>query len=100
MTEPVYLLTRDLLFRSKLGAVIAHAGRTASRSPTGCGFAVVDLTLPDWETAVRELRAHEIPVLAFGSHVDADALRRARALGAEAVPNSQVERRLSELLAR
>jgi hypothetical protein len=98
MTEPVYLLTRDLLFRSKLGAVIAHAGRAASRSPADCGVAVVDLSIPDWETAVRELRAREVPVPAFGSHVDADALRRARALGAEAVPNSQVERRLSELL--
>jgi hypothetical protein len=37
-------------------------------------------------------------VLAFGSHVNAGLLRRARELGAEAVPNSQVEVRLAELL--
>jgi hypothetical protein len=37
-------------------------------------------------------------VLAFGSHVDAEALRAARAGGARAVPNSEVERALRELL--
>jgi hypothetical protein len=99
MTEPVYLLTRDLLFRSRLGAVVTREGRTASRDPAACGFAVVDLSVPEWETAILELRARAIPVLAFGSHVDVETLRRARALGAEAVPNSQVERRLAELLA-
>lgn len=100
MHEPVYLLTRDLLFRSKLGAVVSRAGRTTSREAAGCGLGVVDLSVPDWEPVVRALRADAVPVLAFGSHVDVDSLRRARALGAEAVPNSQVEHRLAELLAR
>jgi hypothetical protein len=98
MTSRVYLLTRDLLFRSKLDAIVASAGATRTRTPTDCGLAVVDLSLPDWESAARELRDRAIPVLAFGSHVDVESLRRARALGAEAVPNSQVERRLAELL--
>jgi len=39
-----------------------------------------------------------VPVLAFGSHVRAEALRAAREAGATAVPNSQVEARLRELL--
>jgi hypothetical protein len=37
-------------------------------------------------------------VLAFGSHVDAAALRAARDAGAHAVPNSQLETELRALL--
>jgi len=37
-------------------------------------------------------------VLAFGSHVDAAALRAARDLGARAVPNSEIENALRALL--
>lgn len=100
MPEPVYLLTRDLVFRSKLGAIVTRAGRTTVREAAACGLGVVDLSVGDWEVVVRELRARAVPVLAFGPHVESGSLRRARALGAEAVPNSQVERRLAELLAR
>jgi len=98
MTSRVYVLTRDLLFRSKLDAIVARAGATTTRTPTDCGLAVVDLTSPDWESVARNLRARAIPMLAFGSHVDVESLRRARGLGAEAVPNSEVERRLTERL--
>ena len=47
---------------------------------------------------VRGLVARGIPVLAYGSHVRADLLRAARDAGATAVPNSEVERRLVQLL--
>jgi DNA-binding response OmpR family regulator len=36
----------------------------------------------DWEAAIRQARAHGLPVLAFGSHMDLEA--RARALNAGA----------------
>lgn len=99
MAERVWLATRNLLFRPRLRAVVAAAGGAVSRDATGCEVAVVDLSEPEWEQRVRELRARNVTVLAFGPHVDTGALRRARALGAEAVPNSRVERRLAELLA-
>ena len=46
----------------------------------------------------KDLVARAIPVLAFGSHIDAAALRAARDLGARAVPNSEVENSLRALL--
>ena len=98
MADRVYLLIRDLVFRAKLGAVLERAGGIVSRDPTACDLGVVDCSAPAWEDAVRDLRARGVAVLAFGPHVEVDTLRRARALGAEAVPNSQVERRLVELL--
>ena len=47
---------------------------------------------------IGDLVRRSVPVLAFGSHVRAEALRAAREAGATAVPNSQVEARLRELL--
>jgi hypothetical protein len=47
---------------------------------------------------IRELVARPTRVLAYGAHVRADLLRAARDAGADAVPNSDVERRLADLL--
>jgi hypothetical protein len=94
----VYLLTRDLVFRGKLGAVTGQAGGNVTRDPAASDLAIVEIGAAGWEDRVRELRGGNVPVLAFGSHVAADLLRAARDLGAEAIPNSQVERRLAELL--
>ena len=94
----VHLLTRDLMFRGKLGGVVSAAGGDVARDSGECDLAVVELEARGWEDAIREVRSRGVPVLAFGSHVNAGLLRRARELGAEAVPNSQVERRLMELL--
>lgn len=95
----VYLLTRDLVFRSKLGGLVAGAGGEVARDAAACELAVIELESRGWEARIREARGRGIPVLAFGSHVDAGLLRSARELGAEAVPNSQVEGRLAQLLA-
>jgi hypothetical protein len=94
----VYLLTRDLVFRGKLGAVAGQAGGRVTRDPADSDLAVVEIGSAGWEDRIRDLTAARVPVLAFGSHVAAEALRAARALGAEAIPNSQVEQRLAELL--
>jgi hypothetical protein len=99
MARRTYLLTHDLVFRSKLRAALARAGGVMSRDPTACDLGVVDCSMPGWEEAVRDLRTRGVAVLAFGPHVAVETLRRARALGADAVPNSQVERRLAELVA-
>ena len=97
MAKRVLLLTADLVFRSKLAGVVAAAGGEVTREEGLCDLAVLEL---EGAAAGRvgELVRRGIPVLAFGSHVRADALRAAREAGATAVPNSQVEVRLRELL--
>lgn len=92
----VLLATRDLFFRSKLGAVVQAAGGEMTRDEAACDLAVIELGAVDAEPRIRGLVARGIPVLAFGSHVKADALRAAREAGATAVPNSEVERALAE----
>lgn len=86
------------MFRGKLGSVVSAAGADVTRDPAGCDLAVVELEARGWEDVIRDLHGRGVRVLAFGSHVNAGLLRRARELGAEAVPNSRVESRLADLL--
>lgn len=94
MAKRVLLATKDLLFRSKLGAVIAAAGGEVVKDPAGCDLAVVDIEIPGAIDRIRGFVTSRTPVLAYGSHVLVDLLRAAREAGATAVPNSEVERRL------
>ncbi len=99
MPRRVFLATADLLFRSKLGAALAaHGGEVVRDEAAQCDLAVVAIDAPGAVDRVRGLVARGIPVLAYGSHVRADLLRAARDAGATAVPNSEVERRLVQLL--
>ncbi len=61
--------------------------------------AVLDAQNPGAAARIRELVGRGVQVLAYGAHVDAESLRAAREAGAVAVPNSQVEARLREMLA-
>ena len=97
MGKRVLLVTADLVFRSKLAGVVAAAGGEVTRDEALCDLAVLELEGPGRDR-VGELVRRNVPVLAFGSHVRVDALRAAREAGATAVPNSQVETRLRELL--
>jgi hypothetical protein len=92
------MATRDLFFRSKLGAVVQAAGAAETRDEAACDLAVLELGVAGVEARIRALAGRGVPVLAFGSHVAADALRTAREAGAVAVPNSQVEERLRGML--
>jgi len=98
MAKRVYLATTDLVFRSKLGVAVGTAGAEVTRDEAVCDLAVIELGGPVATESIRALVARGTPVLAFGSHVNAEALREARAAGAEAVPNSQVEGRLRAIL--
>jgi len=93
----VLLLTADLVFRSKLTAVVAAAGGEVTRDAGPCDLAVLELGGSAGER-IGELVRRGVPVLAFGSHVRPDVLRAAREAGATAVPNSEVAARLRELL--
>lgn len=86
------------MFRGKLGVVVSAAGAELTRDAGVADVLVVELESDQWEDRVRAGVARGIPVLAFGSHVDVERLRAARALGAEAVPNSQIEARLGAQL--
>jgi hypothetical protein len=97
MSKRVLVAARDLFFRSKLQALVQQAGGEVTHEEP-CDVAVVELGRAGAEDRIRELVGRGIPVLAFGSHVNADELRAARALGARAVPNSEIESALRALL--
>jgi len=88
---------RDLFFRGKLQAMLTASGAAAVREEP-YDVAVIELGRADAPQRITELVTRGVPVLAFGSHVDAAALRAARDLGARAVPNSEVETALRALL--
>lgn len=98
MAKRVLLRTTDLMFRGKLRAVVTTAGGEVTRESGEADLIVVELGSERWEDTVRDGVASGKPVLAFGSHVNVELLRAARALGADAVPNSQVEVRLAAAL--
>ena len=94
------VVTRDLMdgsrFRSAVpGVVIVRS--TDAAELADARVVLVDLALGvDLSTLVREGRT----VIAYGSHVDEEALRSAITAGcADALPRSKVFRRAAELLA-
>jgi hypothetical protein len=97
MAKRVLVECRDLFFRGKLQAILTTFGATAVREEPYV-FAVIELGSSGASQRISDLVARGVPVLAFGSHVDAAALRAARDLGARAVPNSEVETALRALL--
>ncbi len=97
MPKRVLVECRDLFFRGKLQEIIRTAGAEPTREEP-LDLAVVELGQSTTAARIRELVQRGIQVLAFGSHVDAAALRAARDLGARAVPNSEIENSLRALL--
>jgi hypothetical protein len=93
----VLLECRDLFFLGKLQEVARAAGAEPVRDPP-FDLALVELGKPNTAERIRELTGQGVTVLAFGSHLDAAALRAAREAGARAVPNSQIEAELRALL--
>lgn len=114
MRAPVHALLDDLFFRSRIEATAAAAGVGLHVSRTleelreaveaeGSGGVLVDLGMGTDEAvaAIRALKRMAEPpvVVAWGSHVDAEALEAARAAGADRVlPRSAFTRRLPDLL--
>ena len=85
----VALLSADLMDRSRFEEAVNDAGLQlrswdldAEQAPL---VAFVDLTHPDADAAIESLSASGIKTIAFGPHVDEDAMARAALLGADAV---------------
>lgn len=97
MAKRVLVECRDLFFRGKVQAILVASGAQIVREDP-IDLAVLELGKAGVDEQIRDLVGRGVPVLAFGSHVDADALRAARHAGARAVPNSEVETALRSLL--
>lgn len=97
MPKRVLVECRDLFFRGKLQAILGAGGAEIVRDDP-IDLAVVELGRSGVDERIRDLVRRGVPVLAFGSHVDPEALRAARNAGARAVPNSEVETTLRALL--
>ncbi len=97
MAKRVLVECRDLFFRGKVQAILADRGAEIVREGP-VDLAVLELGKAGVDERIRDLVRRGVPVLAFGSHVDAAALRAARELGARAVPNSEIENSLRALL--
>lgn len=97
MPKRVLIASRDLFFRAKLKAVTEAAGAEVTAAEP-CDVAVLELGRPGVAERIQSLVQQGTPVLAFGSHLNAQELRQARELGARAVPNSEIESALRALL--
>ena len=101
MTTRILALENDLFFAVKIRDTLRHHDMEVTTVRTLPAFeqllAAPTRDLPalvivntaaagvDWESAIRQARAHGLPVLAFGSHMDLEARERAIKAGARRV---------------
>ena len=94
----VLIRTHDLFFRAKLAGTVERAGWTVVTADDA-PIAIVELREDADILEIRTLVAQGSRVLAFGSHVAPQLLRRARETGADAVPNSEIVDTVERVLA-
>ncbi len=101
MTTQILALEKDLFFSVKMRDTLRHYEMevivvrtlaafeqrlrlTADEKPV---LAIVNTATSgvDWEEAIRQAREHGLPVLAFGSHMDLEARKKALQAGAQRV---------------
>ncbi len=101
MTIQILALEKDLFFSVKMRDTLRHHGMEVTIVRSLAAFeqrlritgdekpvlAIVNTAISgvDWEGAIRRAREHELPVLAFGSHVDLEARQKALQAGAQRV---------------
>jgi ActR/RegA family two-component response regulator len=111
----ILVLNKDLFFGVKIGNALRAQGFEVMFRPATDAFVtaaraerprlgIIDLNLqPDW-SAIAELVAEEgqeMPILVFGSHLDVDGLRAAKAAGVtRVVSNGEFHRNMIELVNR
>ena len=117
MTTAILALEKDLFFSVKIRDTLSHYDidvttvRTLASLEQGLAadrdekpaLVIVDIASKgiDWEAAIRMIRAHNLPVLAFGSHMDLDARARAIQAGAQkVVANSKFSKDMPALVQR
>lgn len=116
MTEVIIALEKDLFFAVKMRDTLRHYDIAVTTVRNLATFeqsfaseegrpilAIVNISTPgiDWEAAIRSANAHNVPVLAFGSHIDIEAQQRARQAGARrVVANSKFVKDMPGLVQR
>lgn len=117
MTSAILALEKDLFFSVKIRDTLQHHGwvvmiartlpafeqRLAAEGDEKPVLVIINISTTgiDWEKAIRVARAQELPVLAFGSHMDLDARSKALAAGAQkVVANSKFARDMATLVQR
>ena len=99
MADNILALEKDLFFSVKIRDTLRHHNIEATTVRTLAAFEqrLVDNNPPqlviintattgvDWEAAIRSARAQQLPVLAFGSHMDLEARAKALQAGAQRV---------------
>ncbi len=117
MTTAILALEKDLFFSVKIRDTLRHYDidvttiRTLASLEQGLAsdgeakpaLVIVDIASKgvDWEAAIRMVRAHSLPVLAFGSHMDLDARAKALQAGAQkVVANSKFAKDMPALVQR
>ncbi len=101
MTIPILALEKDLFFSVKMRDTLRHHDmevttvrtlpafeqRLAAAGDQRPALVIVNTATVgvDWEAALREARARNYPVLAFGSHMDLEARAKALQAGAQRV---------------
>jgi len=117
VTKRILALEKDLFFSVKMRDTLRHhdmevmIARTLPAfeqhldAPTEQAPALVIVNTAtrgvDWEAAIRQARAHGLPVLAFGSHMDLEARAKALQAGAQkVVANSKFTTDMPNLVQR
>ncbi len=117
MAIAILALEKDLFFSVKIRDTLLHYDmdvttvRTLASLEQGLAatgdakpaLVIVDIASKniDWEAAIRTVRTHGVPVLAFGSHMDLDARARALQAGAQkVVANSKFSKDMPGLVQR
>ena len=102
----VAVVSGDLMDVSRFEDAANSAGMKVlvwgkSGSPLGAVVAFVDITHPEADEAIQMLASQQVRVIAYGPHVDEDAMARAATLGADTVlPRSRLFRTIVEHLPR
>ena len=117
MATAILALEKDLFFSVKIRDTLLHYDmdvttvRTLASLEQGLdasgdakpALVIVDIASKgvDWEAAIRMVRAHDLPVLAFGSHMDLEARAKALQAGAQkVVANSRFAKDMPGLVQR
>lgn len=101
MTTTILALEKDLFFAVKIRDTLRHHDMEVTTvrtlpaleerlTATGAekpALVIINTATKgvDWESAIRKARERELPVLAFGSHMDLEARARALEAGAQKV---------------
>jgi hypothetical protein len=98
----VAIAVADLLFGSKVQAMLTDAGHELVADPAAAEVLVVDLTSePDRGIALLDGLPDGVRTLGFYAHVEADVRERALAAGfTQVVPRSRMHREGADLVTR